>query len=162
MIDACKGFIKDGNKNRLREQDIHKIVDVFTNQREIPSYSRMVSFDEIDEERIQSQPSALHRQPRARGHAGHRRAPPGGIPAGDVDALGRYWEVCPTSVTPCSRSGGPGYLELTVDKNAIKSAIYSHPEFTAFISDMNAHFTDGRTGANAEGTRAKAAATRKK
>ncbi len=34
MIDAGKGFMKDGNKNRLREQDIHKIVDVFNNQKE--------------------------------------------------------------------------------------------------------------------------------
>src|ERR1700682_6539905 len=29
MIDASKGFMKDGPKNRLRSQDIHKIVDVF-------------------------------------------------------------------------------------------------------------------------------------
>jgi type I restriction enzyme M protein len=43
MIDASKGFVKDGNKNRLREQDIHKIVDVFNKQLEIPKYSRMVS-----------------------------------------------------------------------------------------------------------------------
>ena len=32
MIDASKGFIKDGNKNRLREQDIHRIVDTFNRQ----------------------------------------------------------------------------------------------------------------------------------
>ena len=42
MIDASKGFVKDGNKNRLREQDIHKIVDVFNKQMEIEKYSRMV------------------------------------------------------------------------------------------------------------------------
>jgi len=30
MIDASGGFMKDGPKNRLRAQDIHKIVDVFT------------------------------------------------------------------------------------------------------------------------------------
>src|SRR5690606_13910289 len=36
MIDAGKGYIKDGNKNRLREQDIHKIADVFNNQEPIP------------------------------------------------------------------------------------------------------------------------------
>ena len=36
MIDASKGFIKDGNKNRLREQDIHKIVDTFTREQVIP------------------------------------------------------------------------------------------------------------------------------
>src|SRR5437660_3697418 len=48
MIDASKGFVKDGNKNRLRAQDIHKIVDVFNRQLEIPKYSRMVSVVEIE------------------------------------------------------------------------------------------------------------------
>ena len=42
-----KGFVKDGNKNRLRAQDIHKIVDVFTRQIELPRYSRMVPLAEI-------------------------------------------------------------------------------------------------------------------
>ena len=42
MIDASKGFMKDGPKNRLRSQDIHKIVDVFNKQTEIERYSRMV------------------------------------------------------------------------------------------------------------------------
>ena len=36
MIDASKGFVKDGNKNRLREQDVHKAVDVFNKQLEVP------------------------------------------------------------------------------------------------------------------------------
>lgn len=48
MIDASKGFVKDSNKNRLREQNIHKIVNVFNKQQEIPKYSRMVSVQEID------------------------------------------------------------------------------------------------------------------
>jgi type I restriction enzyme M protein len=47
MIDASKGFIKDGNKNRLREQDIHKIVDIFARQVELPRYSRLVPVAEI-------------------------------------------------------------------------------------------------------------------
>ena len=49
MIDASKGFVKDGNKNRLRHQDIHKIVDVFNKQLELPKYSRMVPVAEIVE-----------------------------------------------------------------------------------------------------------------
>jgi type I restriction enzyme M protein len=49
MIDASSGYMKDGPKNRLRAQDIHKIVDVFTRQLEIPKYSRMVSFAEIEQ-----------------------------------------------------------------------------------------------------------------
>ena len=47
VIDARKGFLKDGNKNRLRAQDIHKIVDVFNRQVEMPRYSRMVPVSEI-------------------------------------------------------------------------------------------------------------------
>ena len=50
MIDASKGFQKDGAKNRLRERDIHRIVDVFTEQREAPGYSRMVPLAEIASE----------------------------------------------------------------------------------------------------------------
>ena len=48
MIDASRGFMKDGPRNRLRAQDIHKIVDVFNKQIEIDKYSRMVSFEEIE------------------------------------------------------------------------------------------------------------------
>src|SRR5229473_6447231 len=48
MIDASGGFMKDGPKNRLRDQDIHKIVDVFTRQLEVPRYARMVGFEEIE------------------------------------------------------------------------------------------------------------------
>ena len=48
MIDASSGFMKDGPKNRLRAQDIHKIVDVFNRRLELPKYSRMVRVEEIE------------------------------------------------------------------------------------------------------------------
>jgi len=48
MIDASKGFMKDGPKNRLRERDLHQIVDVFTNAETHPGYSRLVPHDEIE------------------------------------------------------------------------------------------------------------------
>src|SRR5512137_2261531 len=48
MVDASGGYMKDGNKNRLRDMDIHKIVDVFNRQLEVPKYARMVSFEEIE------------------------------------------------------------------------------------------------------------------
>ena len=47
MVDASKGFHKDGNKNRLRAQDIHRIVDVFNKQIHVPRYSRMVAVAEV-------------------------------------------------------------------------------------------------------------------
>ncbi|MEZ5334356.1 MAG: hypothetical protein R2741_03500 [Methanolobus sp.] len=57
----------------------------------------------------------------------------GGIPCADIDALKRYWNVCPQLREALFREMRPGYLELTVDKSAIKSTIYEHPEFAAFI-----------------------------
>jgi type I restriction-modification system DNA methylase subunit len=51
MVDASNGFIKDGDQNRLRAQDIHKIVDSFTRQVELPGYSRMVPLAEITDPR---------------------------------------------------------------------------------------------------------------
>ncbi|OOP93734.1 type I restriction-modification system subunit M [Helicobacter pylori] len=47
MIDASKDFKKDGNKNRLRDQDVQKMIDTFNAYKEIPYYSKMVSLEEI-------------------------------------------------------------------------------------------------------------------
>ena len=62
---------------------------------------------------------------------GHLR---GGIPERDVDALCRYWKVCPNLRQVLFKANRPGYVDLAVDKAAIKSTIYGHPEFAVFIS----------------------------
>ena len=49
MINASKGFMKDGAKNRLGEQDLHRIVETFTRQAEVPGYSRTVPVAEISD-----------------------------------------------------------------------------------------------------------------
>ena len=144
MIDASAGFEKDGPKNRLRAQDIHKIVDVFNKRLEVPRFSRMVPFDEIERNEfnlnlpryIDSQ-EAEDRQD----IEGHLR---GGIPEADVAALESYWAVCPQLRQALFKPDRPGYLALAVDKAAIKPAIYGHPEFAAFIATMNAHFAAWR------------------
>jgi type I restriction-modification system DNA methylase subunit len=55
MVDASQGFMKEGPKNRLRAQDIHRIVDTFTRRLEVPRYARMVSYDKIEKNRSVSQ-----------------------------------------------------------------------------------------------------------
>ena len=62
------------------------------------------------------------------------------IPAADVDALQRYWAVCPQLRQTLVKERRPGYLSLAVDKAAIKPTIYEHPEFATFITGMNAMF----------------------
>jgi type I restriction enzyme M protein len=95
MIDASGGFMKDGPKNRLRAQDIHRIVDTFTRQLDVPRYARMVAVEEIERNDFNlNLPRYIDSQtPKDRQDIeGHLR---GGIPVADINALQRYWEVCP-------------------------------------------------------------------
>lgn len=135
MIDASKSFMKDGNKNRLREQDIHKIVDVFNKQLEIEKYSRMVPVAEIEAETnnfnlnipryIDSQEPEDIQDIEA-----HIL---GGIPNADIDALQDYWEVYPSLrkmlFPPYGRRN---YSWLNIKKDRIKDTIFAHLEFTAY------------------------------
>jgi type I restriction enzyme M protein len=144
MIDASCGFMKDGPKNRLRAEDIHKIVDVFNRQLEVPKYARMVSLAEIEGNDYNlNLPRYIDSQEAEdlQDIAGHLC---GGIPTRDVDALAPYWQVCPQLRQTLFKENRPGYLDLAVDKAAIKSTIFSHPEFTQFIAGMQAVFTAWR------------------
>ena len=144
MIDASAGFMKDGPKNRLRAQDIHKIVDVFNRRLEVAKYSRMVPVEEIEKNEFNlNLPRYIDSQQAEdlQDIEGHLR---GGIPERDVDALCRYWKVCPNLRQVLFKANRPGYVDLAVDKAAIKSTIYGHPEFATFIKGMNAHFAAWR------------------
>ncbi|MDD2712608.1 MAG: type I restriction-modification system subunit M, partial [Simplicispira sp.] len=151
MVDASTGFIKDGPKNRLREQDLHKIVDTFTRQDSSnPRYGRMVDYAEIEKNdfnlnlpRYIDSSVAEDRQD----IAAHLQ---GGIPEADVVALAAYWAVCPALKTALFQPQRPGYLDLGADKAALKSTIYQHPEFAAFMAGMAAHFTRWREPATAQ------------
>ncbi len=140
MIDASSGFMKDGPKNRLRAQDIHKIVDIFNRQHELAKFSRMVHVEEIERNEFNlNLPRYIDSQQAEdlQNIAGHLQ---GGVPVADVDGLERYWAVCPQLRQNLFQECRPGYLDLTVNKAAIKSTIYEHPEFAAFIAGMNEHF----------------------
>ena len=94
FIDASNGFKKDGNKNRLREQDIEKIVRVYTAQEEIKGYSRLVPYTEILEanDGIMNVPRYIQRidDSLPQNIAAHLQ---GGIPAHDIATLERLWTV---------------------------------------------------------------------
>jgi type I restriction enzyme M protein len=143
IIDASKGFIKDGNKNRLRAQDIHKIVDAFTRLAEIPRYSRMVSLAEISDPKNgynlnlpryidSSEPEDLQ------DIDGHLR---GGIPDRDVDALSNYWGILPSLRSILFQSfGRDGYSSLKVATTELKNTIFNHSEFQTFRSSITKLF----------------------
>jgi type I restriction enzyme M protein len=144
MIDASAGFMKDGPKNRLRAQDMHRIVDVFNKRLDVPKYSRMVPVEEIEKNEFNLNLPRYIDSKQAedlQDIEGHLR---GGIPVRDVDDLQRYWNVCPQLRETLFKANRPGYVNLAVDKAAIKLTIYGHPEFSTFISGMNVHFTAWR------------------
>ncbi|MBB5633635.1 type I restriction enzyme M protein [Cryobacterium mesophilum] len=136
MIDASKGFEKDGPKNRLRPRDMHKITDAFTKQVEIPGYSRMVPLSEIENaandfnlnipryidssepEDIQDLHAHIH----------------GGIPNRDIDALDAYWTAFPSLRFELLRPLREGYSELAVEKDDIQATITNSAEYQSFNS----------------------------
>ena len=142
MVDASSGYLKDGNKNRLRDCDLHQIVDVFNKRLEIAKYSRMVGVEEIEKNDFNLNiPRYIDSQQAEdiQDIEGHLK---GGIPGADVDALQAYWDVCPQLRQTLFKANRPGYLDLAVAKQAIKPTIYEHPEFVTFINSMNDLFAD--------------------
>jgi len=152
MIDASKGFAKDGPKNRLRHQDIHKIVDVFTRQLQIPKYSRLVPLSEISDPKNDynlnipryidsSEPEDIQDL------TAHLC---GGIPNRDLDALSAYWEVLPNLRAELftgqpMMNGREGYNDAEysaprLEASMVKAAILRHPEFVAFQSKITSLF----------------------
>lgn len=130
MINASSGFVKDGSKNRLREQDIRKITDAYLGELEIPNFSRFVSNDEIiktneynlnlpryidsgESEDMQDIEGHLH----------------GGIPVSDVDALSKFWDVFPTLKDYLFSPLREGYCSLNVPVDEVAFQISMHPEF---------------------------------
>lgn len=142
MVDASKGFMKDGNKNRLRSQDIHRIVDVFTKQLELPRYSRMVPLSEIASNDYNlnipryidsSEPEDLHNL------SAHLQ---GGIPNRDIDALERYWQVFPSIRATLFEPAREGYSKALVKASEVKSTILNHDEFKTFATQSLVPFTE--------------------
>jgi type I restriction enzyme M protein len=148
MIDASKGFIKDGNKNRLREQDIHRIVDTFGRQVEIPRYSRMVKVEEIADPKNafnlnlpryidSSEPEDLQD---INAHLN------GGIPERDIDAFAADWQQFPgVRAALFEGTDRAGYVVLKLPMAEVKNAIFGHPEFEAFQQRVTKLFAQWRT-----------------
>ncbi len=141
MIDAGMGFVKDGNKNRLRAQDIHKIVDVFNKQLEIPKYSRMVSVVEIEKNEFNLNIPRYIDSQEAEDIQDIEAHLKGDIPTQDIEDLQNYWSVYPTLKTSLlGKSKRKGYSKLKIAQEEIKHAIFSHPEFTKYAKVMEATF----------------------
>ncbi len=145
MIDASKGFIKDGNKNRLREQDICKIVDTWKAKVEIPKYSHFATNEEIEKNEYNlnlpryidtSEPEDIQ------DIEAHLK---GSIPKADVESLQKYWTVCPTLKSFLFKNNSrPGYYDISIPVDKVRSAVLEHGDFLKFRNNIQDTFTDWR------------------
>jgi type I restriction enzyme M protein len=138
MIDASKGFVKDGNKNRLQEKDIRKITDAFNSFTEIPKYSRMVSLDEIANEKNDYNlniPRYIDAQ-EAEDIQDIEAHLFGGIPEKDIESLEKYWTIFPDLKNNLFEAHRKGYYNLKVTSDEIKKTIFNHYQFLAFRNQL--------------------------
>ncbi|MBO5704078.1 MAG: type I restriction-modification system subunit M, partial [Bacteroidaceae bacterium] len=144
MIDAKSGYIKDGAKNRLREQDIRRIVDVWQSQRDVPHFARFVPMEEIerndynlnipryvsapDTEILQDIDAHLY----------------GGLPKHDIDQLATYWDVCPSlrSDLFSVHSTREGYYLLNCEQDTIRDTVSANVDFQKQSEVFKRSFAD--------------------
>lgn len=147
MIDASRGYVKDGNKNRLRERDIYRIITTFNEQITTdPKYARFVPNDEIekkneynlnitryidstDPEDIQDIYAHIH----------------GGIPAVDINSLSKYWDVFPSLKTELLTAIREKYYSLNVEHENIRQTIYKNAEFSEYGEKLDDAFAEWKT-----------------
>ena len=149
MIDASHGFIKDGDKNRLREQDIYKIVTTFNSMIEVPGFSRFVPFDEIinknsynlnipryidstEKEDLQSIEAHLY----------------GGIPQDDIDNIPHFWNVFPNLKNQIFGEYSKGFYKLLIQKDDVHKTISENIEFLEYNKKVNNTYNEWKKIAN--------------
>ncbi len=152
MIDASHDFVKDGNKNRLRERDIYKIVTTFNEQiTDDPHYARFVPMSEITgkndynlnisryidsgiSEDLQSIEAHLK----------------GGIPAYDVDGMERYWSVFGLLKNKLFSVLRDGFYQLNVSKDEVRPLIHEDEEFSSYADKIDNAFVAWRSAVDQE------------
>lgn len=138
FVDASKGFYKDGNKNRLRQRDIRKIVDTVLQKKEIENYSRLVSKEEIKlNEYNLNIPRYVDSNIKEPGYDIYATMF-GGIPNSEIDSFKAYWEAFPTLRDQLFQTSGIPYSHLKVED--VKETILKNSDVQTFIKNHNDNF----------------------
>jgi type I restriction enzyme M protein len=145
LIDASKGFEKDGNKNRLRERDAHRIVDAVYQGVDVLGYARMVPISEIASEKngfnlnLPRYIQSIERED-VQDLAAHLR---GGIPNTDIDALDAFWQVMPgLRAKLFENSDYDGYSNLSVAPHEVLSTIQNDADYLNCIQLAETNYSN--------------------
>ena len=140
IIDASKGFIKEGKNNKLRDADIKKIVDTFKNRLSIDKYSKVVSRDEIRQNDYNLNiPRYVDSSEKAESWDIYALMF-GGIPEKELNDYKEYWDAFPTLRADLYSKAGNSYYALNTDD--VKGTIKNNKDVRAFIEEYKSAFKD--------------------
>lgn len=139
MIDAKDGFVKDGNMNRLREEDIQRIVDTWEAWVDVPHYARFVPQEEIEKNDynlnipryIEARDTEVVQNIDA-----HLK---GGLPKHDIEQLSDYWEALPTLKDELVKEQGNGYYAWAVSREQIDGIINDNEDYQTQQATLKHH-----------------------
>lgn len=139
MIDAKDGFVKDGNMNRLREEDIQRIVDTWEAWVDVPHYARFVPQKEIEKNDynlnipryIEARDTEIVQNIEA-----HLK---GGLPKHDIEQLSDYWEALPTLKDELVKNQGNGYYTWAVSREQIDGIINDNEDYQTLQATLKHH-----------------------
>ena len=138
IIDASKGFIKEGKNNKLRDSDIKKIVDIFKNRLSIDKYSKVVSRDEIRQNDYNLNiPRYVDSSEKAESWDIYALMF-GGIPENELSDYNEYWNAFPTLRDDLYSKTGSSYYGLNTDD--VKATIKNNKDVRAFIEEYKNAF----------------------
>lgn len=139
IIDASKGFIKDGKNNKLRASDIKRIVDTVEARKDIDKFSKVVSREEIRQNDYNLNiPRYVDSSEKAESWDVYASMF-GGIPLSEIDELSDYWEAFPKLKDLLFSGNGTPYLSLATDD--VKAAIKNSDDIIAFKNAFASAFS---------------------
>lgn len=138
IIDASKGFIKEGKNNKLRASDIKRIADTFIKRETVPKFSRVVSRDEIRSNEYNLNIPRYVDSSEAAEHWDVYASMFGGIPTAEIDELSEFWTAFPNLKKALFTESNIPYVNVAVEN--IKEAIQNNADVVGFEAAFNAAF----------------------
>ena len=131
IIDASKGFVKDGKQNRLRACDIKRIADTVRDRKDITGFSKKVSREEIRSNGYNLNIPRYVDSSEAAEHFDIYATMFGGIPNTEIDALQKYWDAFPSLRSDLfTPQADKPYADLKVED--VKTAIEQNRDVEKF------------------------------
>ena len=146
IIDASKGFVKDGKQNRLRACDIKRIADTVRDRATVPGFSRAVSREEIRKNDYNLNIPRYVDSSEAPEQYDIYATVNGGIPCSEINELKKYWNVMPslrgdlffprTDDTPYEDAAAENIAEVIENNEDVKAFKQQFADAFEFFDEM--------------------------